>query len=252
MRITAIVQASIKNLPKNFANFPERYVKKQTQFIQWETPKLPQYQRRTVRYRKQAYYDMFSPWQQEFQRHNGPGVQQPKIYVEPFKYFPVFKGDLVEVLSGKDKGKQGIVCLTIKERNWVCVDKLNVGHSVQNRTYENPGFVYSEALPLLYNRDVLLVDPSDKKPTTIEWRYDEEGNDVRVSKRSGRIIPLPVEAEETYDFKIQSYYTEKAKDTSADEVKKVTFVPEAKTFEMDIMDQMGIEENRVPYDMYWY
>lgn len=28
--------------------------------------------------------------------------------------------------------------------------------------------------------------------------------------------------------------------------------PALKTFEMDIMDEMGIEENRVPKKFYWY
>lgn len=31
-----------------------------------------------------------------------------------------------------------------------------------------------------------------RKPTNIEWRYTEEGERVRVSLRTGRIIPKPV------------------------------------------------------------
>lgn len=31
-----------------------------------------------------------------------------------------------------------------------------------------------------------------RKPTDIEWRYTEEGERVRVSVRTGRIIPKPV------------------------------------------------------------
>ena len=36
-----------------------------------------------------------------------------------------FKGDRVELLVGKDKGKQGIVKQVIEERNWVIVEGLN-------------------------------------------------------------------------------------------------------------------------------
>lgn len=32
-----------------------------------------------------------------------------------------------------------------------------------------------------------------RKPTEVEWRYTEEGERVRVSLRSGRIIPLPLQ-----------------------------------------------------------
>ena len=29
------------------------------------------------------------------------------------------------------------------------------------------------------------------KPTEVEWRFTEEGEEVRVSARTGRIVPLP-------------------------------------------------------------
>ena len=31
----------------------------------------------------------------------------------------------VQILKGKDKGKTGIVCLVVKERNWCFVEGLN-------------------------------------------------------------------------------------------------------------------------------
>ena len=37
-------------------------------------------------------------------------------------------------------------------------------------------------------------------PTEIEWRYTEKGERVRVSVKSGRIIPLPSGAKELEDF----------------------------------------------------
>ena len=39
-----------------------------------------------------------------------------------------------------------------------------------------------------------------RKPTDIEWRYTESGERVRVSVKSGRIIPLPSGAKELDDF----------------------------------------------------
>lgn len=252
MRLTNILRTNIKDLPKNWANFPERYVKKQTQFIEWETPKLPNYQRKVTRWRKNAYHDMFDPWTLEFERQNGPRVYQPRIYVEPHKRFPVFKGDMVEVLTGKDKGKTGLVCLVVPERNWVCVERLNLSYRLQERGADNPGIVLAEAMPLLLNRDVRLIDPSDKQATVTEWRFDDEGNEVRVSTRTGRIIPLPTRALETYDFKVAEYYNEQPKDTKKADLQTVTFVPRVTTFEMDIMEQMGIKDDRIPHQMYWY
>lgn len=40
----------------------------------------------------------------------------------------------------------------------------------------------------------------------IEWRYTEEGERVRVSLRSERIIPIPVEHQETLDYKAKHLY----------------------------------------------
>lgn len=37
-------------------------------------------------------------------------------------------------------------------------------------------------------------------PTEVEWRYLENGEKVRVSVRSGRIIPLPSGAQEGDDL----------------------------------------------------
>lgn len=44
------------------------------------------------------------------------------------------------------------------------------------------------------------------KPTRVVWRYTDEGEEVRVSVRTGRIIPVPDAAEETYDYKEKRYY----------------------------------------------
>lgn len=114
------------------------------------------------------------------------------------------------------------------------------------------GIVVKSEGPLLVTNQVALVDPSDFQGTEIEWRYTEEGDKVRVSKRTGRIIPIPPSSEETKDYKAKSLYKEQPKDTVAKVVEEITFSPELKTFEMDIMDKMGIKEDRVPAKTYWY
>ena len=47
-------------------------------------------------------------------------------------------------------------------------------------------------------------------------------------------------------------FPESEKDTKAPEVTAITFEPALKTFEMDIMEQMDIKEDRVPAKTYWY
>ncbi len=40
---------------------------------------------------------------------------------------------------------------------------------------------------------------SDRKPCNFVWRVDEKGKHVRVSNRSGRTIPFPIDAAELED-----------------------------------------------------
>lgn len=47
-------------------------------------------------------------------------------------------------------------------------------------------------------------------------------------------------------------FLENVKDTTEEDIKAITFSPLLKTFEMDIMDDMGIKEDRVPAQTFWY
>lgn len=68
----------------------------------------------------------------------------------------------------------------------------------------------------------------------------------------GRIIPIPKAMEETKDYKSKSLYMTRPVDTDADVVTEITFKPKLCTFEMDVMANMGIEEERFPRQSYWY
>jgi len=46
--------------------------------------------------------------------------------------------------------------------------------------------------------NVQLVDPSNNEPTKIRYAYLEDGTKVRVSKKSGAIIPKPDRSHLTY------------------------------------------------------
>lgn len=107
-------------------------------------------------------------------------------------------------------------------------------------------------LPLEIETEVALVDPSDKKPTEVEWRFTEDGERVRVSIRTGRVIPIPTAAYSTYDYKTKSSYREQQKDTTTEELTKITFNPSVSTFEMDIMKEMKLKDDRTPFKSYWY
>ncbi|NWS11310.1 RM24 protein, partial [Pachyramphus minor] len=184
---------------------------------------------------------------------NPPGRRRRKIFVEPIAEhdWKVFWGDTVQVLSGKDAGKQGMVTPVVRARNWVVVEGLNTHYRYINRTAKYSGTYIASEAPLLLSQ-ISLVDPEDRKPTEVEWRYTEEGERVRVSLRSGRILPVPPQPRRDGILCCSLARTDGPKDTSVEDALAKTYKPSLKTFEEEIMEAMGIVETRRAKKSYWY
>ncbi|KAG8187422.1 hypothetical protein JTE90_009497 [Oedothorax gibbosus] len=251
MRLTRELYRATRKLPLNYSNFPKRYIERAQEQIEFKTEKAPQFQDRVIK-REVFTYGMHRPWEKEFYDENYPGKHITQDIVEPIKDWTIYKGDKVEVMKGKDKGKQGFVNYVVTERNWVTVEGLNCEYKYVGGEFGVPKTMMAEELPLLVTNEVALLDPSDNKPTQVVWRFTDAGEEVRVSARTGRIIPIPEAALETYDYKIKRYYVEQPKDTPAAEVEKITFKPKLLTFEQEIMQEMGIKEENEPCKTYWY
>ena len=100
------------------------------------------------------------------------------------------KGDMVQVISGPDKGAQGKVLEDRPKVERVIVEGVNrVTKHVANRTgdpnAEDTGIVTKEAP--IHVSNVMLLD-SDGNPTRVGYRFDEDGKKVRVSRRNGKDI----------------------------------------------------------------
>jgi len=252
MSLCCSVTKRISKLTKEYSNLPEKYIERASEQVEWKTPDRINYLPRTVK--KRAWEFRFTtnrPWTDDFRRQNEV-PRQHQVFVEPIKEWSIFRGDRVEILVGRDRGKQGIVSQIIQERNWAIVAGMNTHHRRIGKTKNYPGMVVKSEAPLLVTNQVCLVDPSDNKVTKIEWRYTEDGERVRVSLRTGRIIPMPHAADETMDYKSKKAYVDTEKDTKAAVVEAITFTPQLKTFEMEIMEELGIKEDRIPKKTYWY
>ena len=100
------------------------------------------------------------------------------------------KGDMVQVISGKDKGAQGKVIEAYPKRQRVLVEGVNrmkkhVANSYNARGAESGGIVTQEAP--IHVSNVMVLD-SDGKPTRVGYRFDENGKKVRVAKSNGKDI----------------------------------------------------------------
>ena len=103
------------------------------------------------------------------------------------------KDDQVMVIGGKDAGKTGRVVRTEPKRNRVYVEHLNMikrHERPRSQTdLKNPqaGGIVEKEGPI-HVSNVMLLDPETKKPTRVGIRRNDEGKNVRVSKRTGKDI----------------------------------------------------------------
>ncbi|MBB4894550.1 large subunit ribosomal protein L24 [Streptomyces olivoverticillatus] len=103
------------------------------------------------------------------------------------------KGDLVQVITGKDKGKQGKVVQAFPADNRVLVEGVNrvKKHTKAGQTARGSktgGIVTTEA-PIHVSNVQLIVEKDGKKVVTrVGYRFDDEGNKIRVAKRTGEDI----------------------------------------------------------------
>ena len=97
------------------------------------------------------------------------------------------KGDLVQVLTGKDKSKQGKVIAVYPETQRVLVEGINrvTRHTKAGQTARGSrtgGLVVQEAA--IHVSNVAIVDPETKKPTRIKTRVEtvERGGRPKASR----------------------------------------------------------------------
>jgi len=97
------------------------------------------------------------------------------------------KGDRVQVLSGKDRGKQGVILKVLPSERKVIVEGVNtVKRHTKPRTATQQGGIIDKDMPLPVSA-VAILGP-DGRPTRVGYRFEESGGTVRkvrICKRTG-------------------------------------------------------------------
>jgi large subunit ribosomal protein L24 len=98
------------------------------------------------------------------------------------------KGDLVVVISGREKGKTGKIARLMIEDEKVVVEGLNLIKRHTRPTPKNPqgGIVEREAP--MHACKVMPVDPKTGKGTRVSAGKDAKGNKTRVAKSGEQIV----------------------------------------------------------------
>jgi large subunit ribosomal protein L24 len=97
------------------------------------------------------------------------------------------KGDKVVVLSGKDKGKHGVVTMSMPKDSKVVVSGVNIATRHRKATQENPqGGLERREAPLHVSK-VAIEDPKTGKATRVRFEV-KDGKKVRIAVKSGEVI----------------------------------------------------------------
>jgi large subunit ribosomal protein L24 len=157
----------------------------------------------------------------------GRGIPlNPKAFARNLvKKWKIYPGDMVQIISGKDKGKQGPVKSVIRNKNRLIISGLNMLSRFKKKTETTPATPYLKENSIHYS-NVMLIDPQTGKPTRVTYKYLKTGNKVRVSKDSGVVIPKPkVKKEDDSKDETNQYL----KDTAIATAYEVTLNPQELT-----------------------
>ncbi len=107
-------------------------------------------------------------------------MSKPKVHVK--------KDDMVKVIAGKDKGREGKVLKVFPEESRVIVEGINIIKKHVKPSQDNPqgGIVEREAP--IHSSNVMIVCPRTGEPSRIGKRVLEDGQKVRYAKKSGEDI----------------------------------------------------------------
>lgn len=96
----------------------------------------------------------------------------------------VKKGDKVMVISGKDKGKTGVILAAYPKQDRVLVEGVNIVKKHAKPSQINPqgGIINQEAA--IHVSNVMPIDPKTGQPTRVGYT-EVDGKKVRVAKKSG-------------------------------------------------------------------
>ncbi|MBI5156117.1 50S ribosomal protein L24 [Candidatus Peregrinibacteria bacterium] len=100
----------------------------------------------------------------------------------------IHAGDVVLIITGKDKGKQGTVTKVLSDKNRLIVEGVNMRVRHIKKSAEKAGqrLTYEASLAA---SNVMLLDPKTKKPTRVGYKMDVKGHKVRFAKVSGEVLP---------------------------------------------------------------
>ena len=115
-------------------------------------------------------------------RHRLRNQPKPRIKLH------VTKGDLVQVISGDEKGKRARVLRANPKTGRVTLEGVNLVKRHKKATQTTEAGIIEFPAPIHHSK-VMLVDPKSGGPTRIRRQIDKDGTVERIAIKSGQPIP---------------------------------------------------------------
>ena len=103
------------------------------------------------------------------------------------------KGDTVLIITGKDRGKQGVVSRALPQVNKVIVEGLNIAKKhIRPQGQNRQGGIIEKAMPLQVSNTMLICTECGKPTRVAHGRRpmgaDQKMRSVRVCKKCQKVI----------------------------------------------------------------
>lgn len=99
------------------------------------------------------------------------------------------KGDLVKVLSGKDKGKTGKIIKTLPEKNKVVIEKVNVIKKHKRPDQKSKGGILEKEAAMDASK-VSIICGKCKEAARIRNRVLDDGKKIRICSKCNDVIDV--------------------------------------------------------------
>lgn len=100
----------------------------------------------------------------------------------------VKKGDTVQVISGKDKGKVGEILSAFPQLSKVIVKGVNIRTKhVKPQQEGESGRIVTQEAPI-HSSNVMLYSTKQNVASRVCYTFNEQGRKVRMLKKTGEII----------------------------------------------------------------
>ena len=98
------------------------------------------------------------------------------------------KGDMVKVIAGEDKGKEGKVLEVLVDKNRAFVEGRNIVTKHQKPSAGKPEGGIKKTEASIHISNLMLIDPASGKTTRVGRKLNEKNKLQRYSKKTGEFI----------------------------------------------------------------